>query len=1225
MISPIHGLRIGVANRGIPALRIGRTIREMGGIYVAFATDEDKTAPHVSKADKAYTIRTEAGYLDIHEIVRLAKQHNVKALHPGWGFAAENNRFPCLCKENGIIFIGPSEIPMKKLGNKVKARNIAKSVSVPVVPGSEAAVTLEEAKQIAREIGYPIMIKSEGGGGGRGIVIIESSEKLEHHFEKAAAMAEASFDNPNLYIEKFLPSVRHLEIQAVCDGFGNVVVLDERDCSTQRKNQKLLEITPSPWKKMGEGLREALKDATLKIVSAVGYDSIGTFEFLVDEEQNYYFIEANTRLQVEHGISELLYEIDLVEEMTRIAFGERLRLKKEELKPRGFAMQCRINFEDPQNNFQPNAGEIARYLSPGGEGVRLDSCVFGGYEFPKAYDSLGALLMTYGATWEKTVSIMARALSEYFVGGLKTTIPFHKKVISHPKFRAGEVDTRFIDNTPELMVYRETIPEEIRVSYLMAEITTKGYNPYIALGAYRKFGDSKIGPMSVDVSSVAQNVAKDRSYRPPFDPSDCRDKILDLLRNSEYVEFCNTTPRDITQSETGNRFRLFSDRLIGPLIDRCGYVSIENGGGAHYHVAMLGCMTDPWEEAAGWNKFAPNTQKLILIRSTNVLGYAPQSREVMKRTGEIIVKHYHVIRCFDFLNHIENMAPFAEIVLKMENRIFEPAISLSWAQGFDVPHYLCVLEDILSMVGRILECGKHEASKEIILCLKDMAGVCPPRFIRSLVSAILDKYPDLIVQYHRHATDGLAVPALGAAAQAGARILDVADGPSVRFYGQTAVMPVIAYIEGELGLKTRLDKERIRETAFVLKQVMPIYDHYCRPTFLGIDHDVTLHGLPGGATSSSQEDALKQGYAFLLPSILLVLELCRRLIRYHDVTPGSQITWTNGYLMVVKTYERGGMPEIQRVIDLLRKVTSLPEEELDEQTKEDRKILFTHANDALKNLLVGKFGKLPLGWPPEWIYQSVFGDKWEDAIAKRRDESPLNFLPPVDIDKVKKELTVHIGREPTENELVNYLNHPGDALKLIKNLEKYGDPNVLPDDIWFEGLEPGVEREFRTSDGKVHTIEVMRVGDISKNGTRRIRYKLDHEVFVEEIQVEEKTVEKTGVEMADENNPYHISAPFDADLWLVHKKVGDSVQAGEEILNLALMKVECGVTSPVDGVVKRALVSADYKADKRMVPVRKGQLLMELAPPRERCTSCNMEINEKDKFCSECGSKLALL
>ncbi|MBE9581729.1 MAG: pyruvate carboxylase, partial [Proteobacteria bacterium] len=1170
-----ENMTIGVANRGIPALRVGRTIREMGAIYAAFFTPVDKTAPHVSKADRAYGLSSVHGYLDIKEIVGVAKRHNVSALHPGWGFAAEDNNFPSICEEHGITFIGPSEGPMRKLGNKVKARDVAKSLSIPVVEGSDGAVSLKEAKMLAEKIGFPVMIKSEGGGGGRGVVVVNSQHELDRHFYKASSMAEASFGNPNLYIEKYLPLVRHLEIQVLCDKLGNVVALDERDCSSQRKYQKLVEITPSPWKGATSELRNALKEAAIKMVSAVGYDSLGTIEFLVDDKQNFYFIEANTRLQVEHGISELLYGIDIVEEMIRIAFGEKLSVSGEQLRPRGFAMQCRINFEDPQNNFMPNSGTMTRYLSPGGEGVRLDSCVFGDYEFPKAYDSLGALLMTFGSTWEKTVSTMERALSEYFIGGLKTTIPFHKKIVSHPSFRSGEVHTKFIESTPELISYREIIPEHLRLAGLMAEITAMGYNPHIGLGPYRKPDDSRVGPMSVAQVSQSAKTAKN-NYRPLFNPDDHRDTVLSYLRESEFVEFCNTTPRDVTQSESGNRFRLFDDRLIGPLIDQCGYVSIENGGGAHYHVAMLGCMTDPWAEAAEWNRFAPNTQKLILIRSTNILGYAPQPRGVMERTGRMIVKHYHVIRCFDFLNHIDNMVPFAEIALQSENRIFQPAVSLSWAEGFTIEHYISVLNDILSMAGRILECGKGEVSKKIIFCLKDMAGVCPPRFIYDLISAILDKYPELVIQYHRHITDGLAVPALGSAAKAGAKILDVADGPAVRFYSQAGVMPVIAYIEGELGLKTRLDKDKIREVAFVLKEIMPTYDHYCRPTFLGPDHDVTRHGLPGGATSSSQEGALKQGYAFLLPHILLILELYRKIIRYHDVTPGSQVTWTNGYMMAVKAYERGGLAEVQRVLGILKAVTSAPESKLDENIEQDRLILFAHANDALKNLLLGKFGKLPLGWPPDWVYRSVFGENWHDAVARRTEESPLTLLPPVDMKEVEAELAGHIQRMPTENEMVNYLNHPGDALKLIQNLEKYGDPNALSDDIWFEGLQTGHEREFLTSDGKVHSIKILRIGEVDPHGRKRVRYKLDYEVFVEDIKVEEEGVTGPGLAMADTKNPYHIAAPFDSDLWLVHKREGDPVKAGEEVLNLSLMKTEYAVTSPVDGVVRRVVIFADY-------------------------------------------------
>jgi len=1209
-------VKIGVANRGIPALRIGRTIREMGAVYVAFFTEADKSAPHVTKADQAYSLPGADGYLNINEIIRLAKEHGVRALHPGWGFAAEDSQFPRRCREEGIVFIGPTEESMKRLGNKVAARRIAQQLGIAVVPGSDGAVTLPEAKRLAKQIGYPVMIKSEGGGGGRGIVVCRSERDIEEQFLKASTMAEASFGNPNLYLEKFLEHVRHLEIQVIRDKHGSAVALCERDCSVQRKHQKLLEITPSPWPGMTERLRMALQEAALSLVNAVEYDSIATIEFLVEPDGTWYFIEGNTRLQVEHGITELIYNIDIVEEMVRIAFGERLRLKPFELVPRGHALQCRINFEDPKNNFQPNAGRITRYLSPGGEGVRLDSCVFGEYNFPKAFDSAGALLMTHGSTWSKAVAIMQRALSEYYIGGLKTTIPFHKAIVSHPAFHGGQVDTRFIESTPELMDYRDLEPEEVRLSSLMAEVTAKGYNPYLGLGQYRRFGDSKLGPIPVSPPEV------DRAYRPPFDPNAHRDKVLGFLRASPYVEFCNTTPRDITQSNSGNRFRLYDDRLYGPIIDQCGYVSLENGGGAHYHVAMLGCLTDPWAEAEEWNRFAPHTQKLILIRSTNILGYGPQCREVMERTGRTIIKNYQVVRCFDFLNHVENMAPFAEIVLGSEHNIFQPAISFSWAEGFDRNHYLAVLQDILALVARILGCRRQEASRQIILCLKDMAGMCPPRFVADVASAMLDKYPDMIIQYHRHATDGLAVPALGAAAKAGVKILDVADGPAVRSYGQEAVLPVLSYLEGELGLKTRLNKDRVREAAFILKQLMPFYDHYCRPTYLGPDHDVVEHGLPGGATSSSQESALKQGYAFLLPYILQVLALYRKLIRYHDVTPGSQVTWTNGYMMVVKAYERGGEAEVKRIIDLLKSVTGTPEAKLDPETKKARLVLFEHANDALKNLLLGKFGKLPLGWPPDWIYQSVFGGEWRKAVEGRTEESPLKFLPAVDIDAQREELARLIRRQPSEHELVNYLNHPGDALKLIQYLEQFGDANSIPDDVWFEGLEQGVEREFRTNDGKTHNVKVHRVGRVDSQGRRRVRYQLDQEMFVVDFQVETPKSAAAGVEAADPANPYQIGSPFDADLWIVHKKPGDTVRAGEEVLNLSLMKMECAVNSPVDGVVKRVVVFANFKADKKMVPVKKGQLLIELAVPRGKCANCDAPVEPDHRFCPACGERI---
>jgi pyruvate carboxylase len=1226
-------IKIGVANRGIPAMRIGRTIGEMGGIYVAFYTEVDKAAPHVSKARKAFSLPGD-NYLNLDEIIAIAKQNDISALHPGWGFAAENAMFPQMCREQGIIFIGPSHDAMHRMGNKVEALKLAKAVGVPTVPGSGGAVDLAGAKDVAAKLGFPVLIKSEGGGGGRGIVLINSDEELQQHFMTASTMAEASFGNPNLFIERFLTHVRHLEIQVVRDHFGNVVALHERDCSLQRKNQKLVEITPSPWPDMTESLRQKLKDASIALVEKADYDSLVTIEFLVDQDHNFYFMEANTRLQVEHGITERIYSIDLVEEMIRIAFGEKLRLREADLTANGCSIQCRINFEDPQLDFQPNAGRITRYRSPGGKGVRLDSCIFDGYDFPKSYDSAGALLMTRAPDWARSRSIMERALKEYIIVGPRTTIPFHRRIMGNTDFQNGEFDTKFIERTPELMTYRDMESEFIRLSYLMAEITARGYNPYIGMGAYRRFGDSKVGQSPITMTGRPQHTALPAStnesesrtdrYQPPFNPDWPRRKVLDFLRQSPFIEFCNTTPRDITQSESSNRMRLYDDRLYGPLIDQCGYCMLETGGGAHYHVNMIGNMTDPWHEAADWNRFAPFTQKMILTRSTNLLGYAPQDREVMRRTVKKIIEHYPVVRCFDFLNHIENMEPLAEIVLKSERNIFTPAISFSWAEGFTVEHYRGLLEEILVMVANILGGTREDAAREIIFVIKDMAGVAPPRFIRQVVDAIKQAYPDLIIQYHRHNTDGLGVPALGAAAMAGAKILDVGDGPAVRFYGQPAVMPVVAYLEGELGLQTRIDKAKVREAGFVLKQIMPVYDQYIRPSVLGPDHDVVRHGLPGGATSSSQEGALRQGYAFLLPYILVVLELYRKIIRYHDVTPGSQITWTNGYLMTVKAYERGGMTEVKRCIDLLRQVIDTPESELTAKTKKDRLILYEHANDSLHNLLLGKFGKLPLGWPADWVYQSVFGSKWRDAIAQRTEESPLKSLPPVDIDAAGEDLAGHIGRIPTENELVNYLNHPGDALKLIQSLEKFGQPDGLPDDIWFEGLELGEEREFHTSDGKVHVIKPIYIGrDVDKQGVRIVRYELDHEVFENRVQVEEPQDISGAIEMAEPGNAYHIGAPFDADLWIVHKQVGDSVTIGEEICNLSLMKMETAVTSEVTGIVRRVLVTANYKVDRQMIPVKQGQLLLEVGLVPQVCAGCNAPQAADHRFCAKCGAEVS--
>jgi len=1221
VLEEIKGKRILVVNRGIPARRIVRSIQEqLRAIPVVTATDVDKTSPAIGGAQELLLLGSDPrAYLDLDRIISEAKAKKVHAIHPGWGFAAEDMSFPSKCKEAGIIFIGPPAEMMHLLGNKVEVRNLAKKVGVPVVPGSEGAVDIAEARAEIEKIGLPVMLKAEGGGGGRGIHIIKTREQLEDSFMKASAMALASFGNPKLFVEKYLESVRHVEIQVIADQYGNCFAFDERDCTVQRNHQKLVEITPSPWPGMTEELRSRLKEYSTRLVKATGYYSLVTVEFLVDHEGTPYLIEANTRLQVEHGITECRYGIDLVEEQIAIAFGSKLRFSEETVKPFNWAMQVRINCEDPQKGFSPNTGLITRYRSPGGQGIRIDSCLAAGYEFPSNYDSAASLLIAYGRSWDKVVSIMQRALKEYFISGIKTTIPFHSQIMTNTEFRSGKYDTRFIEKTPELMEYTDKEPQALRLSRLVADISAKGFNSYVQLGEYRGRYDKRLGSVNPVLPAITNAKKCSDSIYPRYD----RDACLEVIRSSDRIHFMDTTTRDITQSNSGNRFRLAEDRLIGPYLDNCNFFSLENGGGAHFHVAMMANMTNPFEEAREWNQFAPKTMKQILIRSTNVLGYKPQPKNLMRLTGEAICEEYDVIRCFDFLNHIENMRPFAEVVLNNTRNIFEPAISLSWAKGFDVDHYMGVLEDILTLVSSVTGFSKDKCTKIIILGLKDMAGVCPPKFMRALVGSIRKKYPELVVHYHRHYTDGLFVPAVGAAVEAGAHIVDTAIGASVRWYGQGEVLSTAAYIEDEFGKLNYLDKDMIRDCNFVLKQIMPYYDKYTSPYFRGIDYDVVEHGMPGGATSSSQEGALKQGYIHLLPYMLKFLAGTRKINRYHDVTPGSQITWNTAFLAITGSYKRDGENGVLELLEILDEAVQNPGEPTSPDIRKKRLKLYRDSNDAFRNLLVGKFGKLPLGFPSDWVYESAFGAGYQDAIKSRTEDSPLTHLVDVDIDAEKEALAKLLEREPTHEEFLMFLNHPADAIKTIKFREEFGEANRLPLDVWFEGLELGKEMDFTDSDEKPHHVVIHSISEPGDDGISMVRYSLDFEAIEYGVKVQAPKSDKAGsFENADKNNKYHVAAPSNGDLWIMHVKQGDIVREGDEVFNLSIMKQEKGVYAKTDGIVKRVLKFADYQVNKKMVPIKEGELIVELGPIPKTCPDCSNPVPSDDfAFCPSCGKK----
>ncbi|MDR1577188.1 MAG: pyruvate carboxylase [Deltaproteobacteria bacterium] len=1214
------GRPILVANRGISGRRICRAIRDrFDAIAVMTATEIDKTAPAASSAQELMLLGSDPqAYLDLEKIIFLAKRRGILAIHPGWGFASEDARFPQMCQDADIIFIGSKAESMKLLGNKVEVRRLAKRLGIPVVPGSEGAVDPSLAKSIARSLGLPIMLKAEGGGGGRGIIEVMDEKDLDQAFNKASTLAHASFRNPRLYVEKLLLNVRHIEIQVIADQKGNIFAFDERDCSIQRNHQKLIEITPSPWPGLTPELRERLKDYARLLVREVGYHSLCTVEFLVTQEGEPFLIEVNTRLQVEHGVTEVRYGVDLVEEQIAVAFGGVLDLER--LKPFQVAMQVRVNLEDPQADFTPNSGLITRYVSPGGPGVRLDSNLSAGYDFPSNYDSAGALLIAHGQDWPKVLGIMERALGEYTIGGLKTTIPFHRHLIKKPDFQAANFTTSYIDQHPELLEYPDLIAEAEKLSRLTAEITAHGYNPFIQLGRYRSSDSPRLGRFIPVLPRLAPEITKAPNPYPKKD----RLALLDFIRDSKVIHFGDTTCRDMTQSNSGNRFRLAEDRIVGPYLDECGLFSLETGGGAHFHVAMLANMTYPFSEAAAWNQFAHKTNKQILVRSTNTLGYKPQPASLMRRTTELICEHFHVIRCFDFLNHAANMAPMATVALSDKGILFEPALSLSYGPGFTVEHFVSAARSIFDMCARVTDLPKNQIVRQLALGLKDMGGVGPPRFISSLIKELKKNWPDLVIHYHRHYTDGLFVPAVGAAALAGAQIVDAALGAAVRSYGQGDLLATSAYIEEELGLPVRLNRDAVRQANFVLKQIMPYYDRYAPTFFQGIDHDVTRHGMPGGATSSSQEGAMKQGYIQFLPHMLHYLAGLRKIVRYHDVTPGSQITWNTAFLAISSAFRRGGAKEVESLIQIIDETTHSQETVAGPALTTDRLKIYRDCNDAFRDLILGRFGPLPLGFPPDWVYQSAFGDQWLDALASRRTDSPLNHLVEPDMEAERNGLKELIHREPTEEEFVMYLNQPADALKTIRFRQDFGDPNNLPLDVWFEGLRTDESATFADSQGKPHQITILSVQEKDAKGQAATQFLLDSEIMTHAAQVGTPTPSLEREELiATGSNSFLITAPVNGDLWVMYVQEGDLVAEGQELFNISIMKQEKGVRSKVAGVVKKIHRTADFQHTKQMVPVRAGELIVELGPLPLSCPQCQERLPlEGLKFCPHCGQPL---
>ncbi|MBI5577171.1 MAG: biotin attachment protein [Deltaproteobacteria bacterium] len=661
-------------------------------------------------------------------------------------------------------------------------------------------------------------------------------------------------------------------------------------------------------------------------------------------------------------------------------------------------------------------------------------------------------------------------------------------------------------------------------------------------------------------------------------------KFLKALREGKEILYTNTGPRDTGQSDYKNRFTLYDLSRLVPLYNASGYFSVEMHGGARLHQDLLNNKIQPFEEARMWAEGMPDVLTQTLIRSTNVWGYRMYPRNVVRLAVRAFLPTIDVWRCFDFLNYIQNMAPVAEEVLS-GGKIFEPAISFTESPECSDAYYLRVVKEIVSMCG---------GTGGIILCIKDMAGVGSPARIGRLVDAILQRHPDLVLQYHRHATDGLAIPALAAAAGAGAQLFDVTDDAFSRFYGHVPVRPLTRYLR-ELDFPVRLDMARAGEASDIVRGFIRNYERF-ESQYKGFSHDVTDHRMPGGAFPSSFEQAEKGGFLELMPDILKGMAYGNRIIKYFDVTPGSQITWTTWAGIVQRFHKEGGDQSVRRLFHVLDRYFQSGER-LEALSQADENVLlrlYSGATDDLKNLLLGRYGPLPFGWPKDWVYRSAFGEGWEERVKKERIESsPLGKLADDNLEKSRAAMEDELGRPPTDEEFVLYLMHPKAALDFVRFRQTYGDTTILPTSVWLRGLKRPGDSLSVTLGSKPHQIKLVSIGE-GVGGVKQVVLSVDNIMHVFPVELPEAALARKAVRKASPSVKGELGAPVTGTVWRIgtkdrQLKAGDRVKRGEEVMNIEVMKTENAVKSPIAGVIREICIHVNEG-------VEEGQLLAVIAP-----------------------------
>ncbi|SDK50965.1 pyruvate carboxylase [Pedobacter sp. ok626] len=1135
-LKPMNIKKVLIANRGEIAIRIERACSELNIQTVAIYTYEDRYSLHRYKADEAYQIGEDheplKPYLDITAIIEMAKYSEADAIHPGYGFLSENEEFAKKCAENGIIFIGPRPDVMLALGDKVTAKTVAKKAGLPIIESNETDLnSIEIALAEAQRIGYPLMIKAASGGGGRGMRIVRNDEQLEKGFFEARSEAKNAFGDDTVFLEKFIDRPRHIEVQIVADNHGKVLHLYERDCSVQRRFQKVVEVAPSL--NLTQETRDKLYHYATSIAKAVKYNNVGTVEFLIDQDENIYFIEVNPRIQVEHTVTEMITGIDLIKTQIFVADGYHLSdpeiglTSQDAIMCNGFAMQCRITTEDPANGFKPDYGTLITYRNATGFGIRLDEgSTYPGMKISPFFDSMLVKVSTSGATLEDASRKMNRALREFRIRGVKNNVQFLENLINHPTFIHGKATVNFIQEHQELFESKKRLDRGTKILTYLADVSVNG-NP--------------------DVRFVDENKRLEKPEVPPVDhysayPKGTKDLLTELgpegfskwLKAEKKIHYTDTTFRDAHQSLLATRMRSYDMLKVaeGFAKHHPQTFSMEAWGGATFDVCLRFLHEDPWKRLEKLREAMPNILIQMLIRGCNGVGYAAYPDNLIESFVETSwEKGVDIFRIFDSLNWMENIAPCIEMVRKKTKGLAEGSLCYT-GDILDPKRTKYSLEYYLKLAKDLENAGSH------ILGVKDMSGLLKPYAAKLLIEALKDtvKIP---IHLHTHDTSSLQPATYLMAIEAGVDVIDCALGSLSGTTSQpnfNAIVEMMRFHERE----NPYDQKSLNAYSNYWEAVREYYYPF-ESGLKSSSAEVYEHEIPGGQYSNLKPQAIALGlgdqFELIKQRYADVNQLFGDIVK---VTPSSKVVGDMAQFMVANQIS----PE-----DIFARGEQLS------------------FPDSVVSFFMGEIGQ-PEGGFPVALQNILLKGKTPFTDRPNKHLAPLNLE--LEFEAFKKEF----GDDLSYTMYLAYKFYPKVTTDAIKTFRFYGDVSVIPTRYFFYGMKPGEETTIEIAKGKTLLVRLLSIGPADDNGMRTVFFKLNGQTRDIEIQDRSVKVVKLENRKVDKDSSNHIGSPLQGLLSKVFVKAGDQVKKNQPLFMIEAMKMESNISAIADGIIKSITLTA---------------------------------------------------